>query len=246
MGRGTAEAFRVLIPIVPLLLCDAEDAPALWAWRHLVGRGVALDVVTSADLMRAHRWEHRLEGGTARALVELSDGRTIDTAEVRGTLNRLTAPRAELLGRAVESDRDYAVQEVWAMWMSWLHTLPEPVLNRVTPPSLSGPWPSYPQWLVHASEAGLRTAPWAGGETEPPRPHTAPMLFVAAGAVVGPRAPASVVRGCRALSAAVGCALLGVWFGPGWTFAGATAQPDLRRGGRALVDVLANALRGLE
>jgi hypothetical protein len=226
-----------------LVLCDAEDAAALWAARALGERGVALEVVTSAELMRA-RFEHRLLRGRPSTLIELGDGRRIDARAVRGTLCRLTAPRAELLPPVPPADRDYAIQELWALWLSWLHGLPEPVLGAATPAGLGGPWLSAAQWRVRAAQAGLATFPLVGGDAPAPtaEPPGAPLLFVVHGAVVGPPAPSEAIAGSRALAEAAGCSLLGVWFGGGWRFAGATPMPDLRRGGAALVAVLARAL----
>jgi hypothetical protein len=227
-----------------LLLCDEEDEPALWAGARLASLGVALERVTSADLMRARRWDHGLEGAQVRARVELADGRLIDTAEVHGTLNRLVGPRADLLAAAPKAERDYALHELWALWMSWLRTLPEPVLNAARPNGLCGPWHSEPRWLVLAARSGLRTQPWSGDGRPSSPAGDGPMLLVAGGAVVGPPAPADVVSGCQALSLAVGCPLLGIWFAPGWMFMGASVQPDLRRGGQALIEVLARVLGG--
>jgi hypothetical protein len=43
-----------------LLLCDRSDRSALWAFRALRARGLALELVTTSVLMCALTWEHRL------------------------------------------------------------------------------------------------------------------------------------------------------------------------------------------
>jgi hypothetical protein len=194
--------------------------------------------------MHARRWEHRIEDGAARAVIDLADGRCVDTTQVQATLNRLSAPRVELLPPGPPQERDYAAQELWALWTSVFHALPGPVLNRASPEGLSGPWPSEASWTAHAARAGLRTNSWPDGASGWGETR---QIILVDGAVVGRhRAPLDVMRGCRALAAAVQCGLLGIWFAPGWRFVGATSRPDLREGGDALADVLAGVLGGAE
>jgi hypothetical protein len=231
-----------------LLLCEPHDTSALWVLRELRAQDLEVEFVTSADLARARRWEHRIEDGAAWTAIELGDGRRIDSRAVRGVLNRVETAGLASLARAAPADRDYAIQELWAFWTSWLESLPDPVLNRPARLGLSGPWLHGSEWLVLAAAAGLATPPYRaedGAEPVPPAPagHE-PLLIVVSGAVVGPPAPDAVLRGCQELSRAASCELLGVSFRNGWEFAGATPLPDLRRGGRAIVDVLARALGG--
>lgn len=229
-----------------LLLCEPGDLSALWALQALRATGLEIELVTSEELARARRWEHRIEGGRAWTEVELADGRGIDSRSVSATLNRLVRATTAGLAGADPADRDYAAAELWAFWMSWLESLPGPVLNRPSPQGLCGPWLHGTQWLVLAAGAGLATPPCRstnGAEPLAFEPLAGqPFLVVAGGAVVGPSAPDEVVQGCRELSRAVPCDLLGVWFRNDWELAGASPLPDLRRGGPALVDVLAAAL----
>jgi hypothetical protein len=217
---------------VHLLLCDAWDAPALWAARAFAASGRPVQVVTSAMLMRAG-FEHRVGADGASTVIELPTGRRIDTVEVKGTLNRLTGPRLELLPAVRRGDCEYAAQELWAFWLSWLKTLPAPVLNPPSPAGLSGARMDRSDWEARADRLGLPISD---------RGRAQHLLIVCGGSVVGPRAPSAAVAGARALSEAAGCPLLGVCFDDAWAFAHATTHPDLRRGGGALAGALARAL----
>lgn len=215
-----------------LLLCDASDAPALWAARAFAASGRPVQVVTSAMLMCA-RFEHRVGADGAGTALELPTGQRIDTVDVKGTLNRLTAPRMELLPPVRRGDCEYAMQELWAFWLSWLRTLPAPVLNPPSPAGLSGAQMDRSDWEARAGRLGLPISDRGRGQ------H---LLIVCGGSVVGPRAPSAAVAGAQALSEAAGCPLLGVCFDDAWAFARATTHPDLRRGGGALAGALARAL----
>jgi hypothetical protein len=193
--------------------------------------------------MRATRFEHRVGVEGAHATFALPDGREVDTTRVEATLNRLTVPDAELLGPAPPADRDYATQEVWATWLSWLHALPGPTLNPATPRGLSGPSLAPVEWSMLAGRAGLETAPVSVDGAAFSSPAPAHLLFVVGEAVIGPPSPTDVVQGCQALAVASACLLLGMTFTADWLFVGATPHPDLRRGGRALIDALAAALQ---
>jgi hypothetical protein len=217
---------------VHLLLCDAWDAPALWAARAFAASGRPVQVVTSAVLMRT-RFEHRVGADGASTVLELPTGQRIDTVEVKGTLNRLTGPRMELLPPVRRGDCEYAVQELWAFWLSWLRTLPAPVLNAPSPAGLSGARMERSDWEARADRLGLPISD---------RRRAQHLLIVCGGSVVGPRAPSAAVASARELSEAACCPLLGVYFDDAWAFADATTHPDLRRGGEPLAAALVRAL----
>jgi hypothetical protein len=128
-------------------------------------------------LMRT-RFEHRIGAAGASTVLELPTGQRIDTVEVNGTLNRLTWPRMEVLRAVRRGDREYAVQELWAFWLSWLRTLPAPVLNPPSPAGLSGAQMDGSDWDARAGRLGLPIS--AGGRAE----H---LLIVCSGSVVGRR-----------------------------------------------------------
>lgn len=240
-----------------LLLHDPVDASARWLQDGLRARGVDLEAVSSAELLRAGRWHHEVGTDGASVEIALADGRTIASAEVRGAVNRLTAV-PPLSGPVAGDDREYAAQELHAFWLSWLAALPGPMLNRPTPYSLFGLWLDGAQWTLRAARAGLPCGPLALGDAAQPPPQAvgdtaqapplAPSvwLVVACGAVFGTPEAAPLAPGCTALARDVGAELLGVGLAPGpdgdLRFATATTLPDLRPAGAPLLDLLARRL----
>ena len=212
-----------------LLFCDRSDRSALWAYGRLRARGLPLELVTTDMLGYALGWEHRLSSADVTIRIELADGRTIE-GEDRGVLNRVAAVPAGLAAGAAAADREYALQELHAFWLSWLNGLRCPVLNRPTPLGLDGPWLDRTEWLVLAERAGLVTAPYlssSGADNQ----FVGRYVLVVERVMVGV-APPEVVAGCRGLAALAGTALLGVEFSSdgAWTFVNATPHPDLSLG----------------
>ena len=71
------------------------------------------------------------------------------------------------------------------------------------------------------------------------------MYFVLHGSrVIGPEAPSEILEGCRRLARLSGEGLLGIELSEDFRFAGASPLPDLRLGGKPLLDALVCALRG--
>lgn len=237
-----------------LVLCDDADASARWAYERLRERSVPVEFVPASALSAAVRWIHRVGRDGASVEVLLRDGRLIDSRAVHGTLNRLVSvwPPAEYLATP---DRDYALQELLALYLSLLHCLPTPVLNRPSPQGLSGRMRYTPEWLVLASRAGFATAPYAVSTAtdgrrhrrDEPAYHRAPSthheVIVAAGRVFGdPVTPHVGAAACR-LSRLAGMGLLGLVVATtadgAATFEAADLYPDLRSAGTDLLAHLA-------
>lgn len=188
----------------------------------------------------------------------LPDGRQVRSQDVCGVLNRISFIPSGSLLLIHPSDRHYVTHELQAFFLSWLHALPGPVLNRPTPLGLSGQLRHASEWVWLASQAGLPNWGYRQTSHDPPLQWTAHLrlapgipvttLVVAGGVVTGPPAPAYIQAGCRRLSQLSDTALLGVDFAVGpddvWTFAGVSTCPDLRLGGAPLLDALAAALTG--
>jgi hypothetical protein len=241
-----------------LVLSDSSDPSAAWARHGLRLRGLdPIELVTADRLVSGALWSHRIDGDGARFEILLADGRRISSNRVRGALNRIVAVPPEALAGAAAEDRDYALQELTAFFMSWLHALPGPVLGRPTPQGLSGRWRHVSEWVWLAAAAGLRTPAYhqgshngAGWQEPALAPFGAPRrtVLVAGSRAVASDAPATVLEGCLRLSRLADAELLGVDFtwnrSDGWTFVGASPYPDLRPGGEQFLDALASILRG--
>src|SRR6266568_3968496 len=111
--------------IMYLVLGSSDDPSVQWVVHGLQARGLApLEWVSAEMLARALRWEHSLGAAGVRLAVTLADGRTIHSDAIRGVVNRLVSVPTEGLHAAHPLDRDYAVQELAAFFLSWLHALP--------------------------------------------------------------------------------------------------------------------------
>lgn len=229
-----------------------DDIAALWVARGLAARGLRpLQVVTGEALAYNQRLEHRLVGGRATVKITLADGRVIESATVRGTLNRLQAvPGAHL--RTNLKDREYAEQELYALYLSWLHSLPGEMLNRPSPLGLCGEWRHPCEWVWLANQAGLETEPYGQSEfrAAPPfrmsvtrRDHT---VIVVDNVCCGFPAPENIEVGCTRLAKLATTRLLGVGFDVSpsgkWMFREATPFPELQLGGNKLQDALFQVL----
>jgi hypothetical protein len=242
-----------------LIFCESNDISALWAFHGLKARGLKpIKIISSEMLACSLRWKHRLGTEGASIEISLADDSSIRSDKIYGVLNRLqTIPSAHL--RANPADREYAIQELYAFFLSWIHALPSPVLNPPTPQGLSGQWRHASEWVVLANNAGLPTLDYrqsSHGEIDiaalrgslVPRGTIVETVIVVDGNVVGSKIPPAIAKSCICLAKMAETPLLGIEFSHNpsfhWTFAGATPLPNLRLGGQAVLDVLAKVLQG--
>lgn len=242
-----------------LVLGAAMDPSLSWAAQGLKTLGVdPLEVITDDDLAHLQCWEHRIDKAGVHTRLILADGRMICSDGLNGVLNRLVCAPSEPLLSAHPDDRLYATQEFTALYLSWLYSLPGPMLNRPTPQSLCGAWRHPTEWAWLAAGAGLsirhnsQTSCDSGAVQD--WPHSmfrlsttqAQTVFVVDNQIVDLSVPPSIGAACRRLAQRADTALLGidvVQDSEGrWNFLSATPYPDLRRGGDPLLDALANAL----
>ena len=236
-----------------LVLCTTNDLPALWAARGLAARGLQpLEVITAEALAFNRSFEHRLLGSQSNVRITLADGRVIDGANVRGALNRLQMIPCSHL-RTNSKDRQYAEQELFALYLSWLYGLPGKILNRPTPQGLCGEWRHPSEWVWLANQAGLATPRYSQSESQSalllqlPASSADRTIIVVDGICCGVTGPERVMAGCVRLAQISATSLLGIDFRVApdgqWIFDKATPFPDLRLGGERFGDALAGALR---
>jgi hypothetical protein len=213
--------------------------------------------VAAETLACALRWEHRVGEDGASFLADLADGERLASVSIDGVLNRLPGLPPNVFDSAAPAERAYALQEAHAFFVSWLSSLPVPVIPRATPQALSGTPRSELEWQLLASRAGLAvderrwTASQDGavrGDAEHGREQVAIVLGdrrFGGGRVFGAFLSEREQRCCLDLAGAAETELLAVSFRRGrraWTFAGATEWADLRLGGAPLLDALAARL----
>jgi hypothetical protein len=236
-----------------LVLCTANDIAALTVARGLAARGLKpLEVISAEEIAYNLRFEHRLGTAESSVNITLADGRVINSATVRGTLNRLHFIPFAHLRTANSTDRQYAEQELFALYLSWLYALPGVMLNRPGPQGLCGDWRHPSEWAWLANRAGLFTATYRQSESRSAPPFYAPetptsrTIIVLNDACYAATAPASVTGGCLRLAELAETPLLGCDFNltPAgeWVFSKATPLADLRKGGAPLQEALARVL----
>lgn len=231
-----------------LILCEPGDLSAAWVAAELQQRGINAELLFGSALGAATRWEHRIEGRDASVSITLGDGRTISSDAPLPILNRLSfIPTAQLRATA-GADYGYAVQEIYAFYLSWLTAWPGPVLNRPSPLGLAGAYRHPSEWMLLGATAGLPCIPWEQSSEDDPTLVWMPPLFETLAFVVGgeavlpPVLPPEMAPACAALAALAQTELLGIGFvrsGEDWMMNGATPIPDLSLGGTAVADALA-------
>jgi hypothetical protein len=211
-------------------------------------------VLTGAHLAGAERWEHRVGRARAECQIWFRDGGQLRSRDVCGVLNRLSTVPWTWQRQVGGADRDYAIQEMYAFYLSWLHALAGQKLNPPTPQGLCGN-PRHPSaWAALAARVGLAARPFRQTSEDEPdaiwRKAYSPgalTLYVVGTRVVGPPALLKIHReACLRLSRAADAPLLSVDFGQesegDWRMTGVSIMPNLVRGGDELADALAAEL----
>jgi len=241
-----------------LVLHEAYDLSASWLADRLRARGRAVCDLPAAMLgAAALRWHHRLGVAGVDFTLAHPDGTGVSPRSYGGTVNRLHYLPLALLARIGGADEDYARNELYALFLSWMNALPRPLLNAPTPQGLAGNWRHPSAWTALAHAAGLRVVPWRqNAASDPERGWAIPdqpgevTVIIVGDRLVPPTAqtrisiPAEVEMACIALAHDAGAGILGVRLVPdpaiaaGWRFVGANLLPDLSAGGEALVDAV--------
>jgi hypothetical protein len=240
-----------------LILCHGDDPCGPWAREGLLDRGLApVRLLRAESLGPALRWEHRIGREGASVAFTLPGGEEVRSDRVRGVLNRLGRVTGwHSLSRATAADREYAIQEIYAFFLSWLSCLPGPVLNRPTPQGLCGRERHESEWVWLARAADLPVSPYrlpgddalgGAGSRTPLREGASVSVLVVGRRVFGP-VTLEVGDSCRRLAELADTAILGIDLVTGadgrWWFACATPRPDLRVGGEPVLDLLAEIFR---
>ncbi|MGN6108677.1 MAG: hypothetical protein ACTHU0_26460 [Kofleriaceae bacterium] len=160
-------------------------------------------LLSPRDLSRPG-WRHHVGGrGEEWAVI---GGEHVRASELRGVVARLPVVREEDLRHVVSEDREYVAAEMSAFLLSWLTSLPCPVLNRPTTTSLMGPNLSHERWLVLAARAGLSIAGGRVQGADVERPRVAGVVTVVGDRWVGDVSPVlgdAAVRVARAAGIAL-------------------------------------------
>ena len=268
-GRAELPEHELSVVDALLVLGEASDAGAQWLLSQLRAAGERCVLATPELLAFAARRTQRLDsdGVTADVALVPSDG----PGTPRLVVNRLVRAPGDAWRHAAPDERDYAMAELAAFSLSWLHGLPCPVRNRPSPTSLPGPSPDALLAAVAAAHAGfdVPAVRWVPDASPYPLLEAAiraagggarvGQLTVLDGAVVGIRRLESALGRPvprRILAAVAGFvvridaeeSLIGIDVVVGadqrWWFAGSTPLPDLELGGEDLVSAVLDLTRG--
>ena len=238
-----------------LILSETGDSAASWLTSELKTRNLQdVRLVVSHELGPGARWHHRVKTGTQSIDVELLAG-WLRGRDITGVVNRLSGAWGWHFPSAENSnDAEYAQNEVYAFFLSWLQALPAPMLGRPSPPYLAGRHYRPAEWAYLAARSNLRfenSTYYSGApELSTPRPAHSNNSVDRRVFVIGTRAigdaPTHVLDSCVRLAQLSMNSLLGINFriaGGGDLFISATPTPDLRLGGSGLVDCIASYLQ---
>ena len=156
------------------MLYEDGDTSARWLASEFAAREIPLLRVTGTDLALATRWEHRIGPARTTFRINLEDGRVLDSEHSGPVLNRLSFLPQVLLLRLSVVDRDYAQQEFFSLFLSWMSALPSRMFNRPTPQGLMGNWRHPSAWTALGAQAGLPVKRWSqSASTEPEATYSA-------------------------------------------------------------------------
>lgn len=242
-----------------LILCEINDKSSFWAFQGLKKRELEpICLITTDDLAYGVSWEHRIGTTGAYTKIKLADHREISSQNLKGVLNRLITPSPKNLDLIFPADRAYVTQELKTFFLSWLYSLPQPIINRPSPQGLSGQWRHQSEWIFMGARAGLPTQSYRQSSRDiegsffdhvPPIPSGAFVIqiIIVNGTVVGDSVPESIRKGCQRIAEMSGNQLLGLTFivdqHEKWNLVNANTHPDLEGGGDALLDALEIALK---
>jgi hypothetical protein len=240
-----------------LILAHQGDATATQVAARLSQRHRPEDtrLVSMEEIVFAPRWSHTLNGAKAKAALTLHDGTEIRNDQIGVVFNRLQYLDMPHFATSDKADREYAVMEMFALFLSWLKAVPCPIINPISSQNLAGPIHSSLAWQQLAGQAGLPTVrmrltsslrrysvagliPYPVGPggignvpaclTEAAGDQSA-RAFVAGHQVLGD-VPAELVPGCANLASLSGYDLLLIHFASlqndrGWKFNGIDPYP---------------------
>jgi len=139
------------------VLAHRGDTDAELLARELALRDPGSFIAWEDELLLGSRFTHRLDEGGVGTEILCAGGRRLDSSSLRGLACRLTHTLPPQFAAAPQADRDYAAMESHALLLSWLESLPCPVVNPASPRSLNGPALGLLEWLSLAAASGLRS-----------------------------------------------------------------------------------------
>ncbi|MEZ4663441.1 MAG: hypothetical protein R2911_38355 [Caldilineaceae bacterium] len=139
-----------------LILAHPGDrlARRVGGWLQSWGGPDCVKLIGVEQIALAPDWRHYQTRQGVTTHIRLADGAILDD-RFGAVFNRLQQVELPHFAGAAAADRAYALAEMQALLLSWLHSLPCPVINRASPQGLGGARRTHAQWLHLAHAGGL-------------------------------------------------------------------------------------------
>ena len=140
-----------------LILAHQNDTTAMRVYTNLVARHNTSEVsiVTDEELVFAQSWRHEITSDYKQTTIQLNSGRMLDNEKIGIVFNRLRGTPMPHFEHAKKADREYAQMEMYALFLSWLFSIPGTVINAASPQGLGARDYSIYKWLALGAQAGL-------------------------------------------------------------------------------------------
>ena len=140
-----------------LILAHQNDTTAMRVYANLVARHNTneVSIVTDEELVFAKSWRHEIASGYKQTIIQLNSGRLLNNEKIGIVFNRLRGSPMPHFEHAKKADREYAQMEMYALFLSWLFSIPGIVINAASPQGLGARDYSLYKWLALGAQAGL-------------------------------------------------------------------------------------------
>ena len=210
-----------------LLLAHSHDVMAIRIYARLRKKYPEEDIqlVVAESFAMAPYWIHQLLDNPAPSLpetsIQLANGKSLQIGKATVIFNRIHFAPMLHFTNSEEVDRHYAEMEMTALWLSWLQSLSDLLINKPSPRNLAGPGFSRAEWIANAMKVGISSVIFEqDSQSEPNKFHSSiSMLLIGKSFELDPNSTNifdDELRGITALTTRIqqfsGCQYLRTYF----------------------------------
>lgn len=140
-----------------LLVCHPYDEATMCLYDYCKKKGLKDIMHINADVLTSSfYWRYAVNSFDNDDLeIKLYNGKTVDVKNVSIFFNRIQYVHMGMWDRAEKGEKDYATQEFYSFFLSWLHSFGRKIVNKPTPGDLSGVHRHKAIWRYMAQEFGI-------------------------------------------------------------------------------------------
>jgi hypothetical protein len=144
-----------------LILAHSFDFTAIRIYARLRKKytNEYIQLVTAESFAMSPYWVHQLVDTSAPSLPEtiihLADGNRLQIDNETVIFNRIHFAPMLHFANSEEVDQHYAEMEMTALWLSWLQSLSDQLINKPSPRNLAGAGFSRAEWIANAMKVGI-------------------------------------------------------------------------------------------